>query len=108
MNFITPEEIGKRVKKLRYTRGLTQEKLAEQADVSVNLIATLETSGRNLRIDTLQKLLTALNIELSTFFSPFYQKNNLDYLVQLLQEAPNSEKYTNLFIELLELNKETQ
>ena len=105
MNFITPEEIGKRIKELRYAQGLTQEKLAEHADVSVNLIATLETVGRNLRIDTLQKLLSALDVELSTFFVPFYQKNNLDYLVQLLQEEPNSEKYTNLFIDLLKLQK---
>lgn len=55
-------QIGKQLKKIRRKNGLTQEKLSEKADVSINVIQKLET-GRGLPgLDTIIKICNVLNI----------------------------------------------
>lgn len=57
--------IGDRIKQLREFRELSQEQLADRADVSVDTIRTLEQNRRtSARIDTLRKLSRALDVEL--------------------------------------------
>jgi transcriptional regulator with XRE-family HTH domain len=57
--------IGDRIKDLREFRELSQEQLADRADVSVDTIRTLEQNRRTSpRIDTIRKLSRALDVEL--------------------------------------------
>ncbi|QXJ20885.1 helix-turn-helix transcriptional regulator [Actinomadura graeca] len=59
-------EIGRNLRRLRGDRGLSQERLAEAADVSVDLIGKLEQGRRQTaRITTLSKLANALDVEIS-------------------------------------------
>ena len=55
--------ISKNIKKLRESRGLSQEKLARLADVANNTIIKIE-SGKNDNptLDTLKKIANALEI----------------------------------------------
>ena len=56
-------KIGKNIKKLRHTKGLSQDRLSKFADVSYNSIIKLETGGiTNPTIETLQKIAKALNV----------------------------------------------
>lgn len=56
-------KISKNIKKLRQTKGLSQDRLSKLADVSYNSIIKLETSGiTNPTIDTLQKIAKALDV----------------------------------------------
>jgi transcriptional regulator with XRE-family HTH domain len=58
--------IGERLKAARRERGLTQEGLAEKADLSKDLIAKLEQGRRtSCRITSLMRLSNALDIDLS-------------------------------------------
>ncbi|HSX42907.1 MAG TPA: helix-turn-helix transcriptional regulator [Candidatus Saccharimonadales bacterium] len=58
---------GKRVAEIRRARGLTQEQLAEKADVTPLSIAFIEQGRRWPRIATLSKLAKCLNISPSEF-----------------------------------------
>jgi putative transcriptional regulator len=55
--------IQKTLRKLRETKGLSQEKLARLADVANNTIIKIEAGkNKNPTLDTLKKIANALNI----------------------------------------------
>ena len=56
------EEIGKRISERRKLMRLTQEQLAEQMDVSIQMISNLERGVKAIRIDNLIRLSQTLNI----------------------------------------------
>jgi transcriptional regulator with XRE-family HTH domain len=57
--------IGSQLRRLRRLRGLTQEELADRANVSRDLVAKLEQGRRQTaRITSLASLAQALNAEL--------------------------------------------
>jgi len=56
--------ITKNLRKLRESKGFSQEKLARLSDVSYNSIIKLETGGiTNPTIETLQKIAKALEVQ---------------------------------------------
>ena len=64
--------ISKRIRLLRLERGYTQEQLEEMADLGTNYIYKLENLSTNLKIQTLEKVMEALEVDLDTFFDiPF-------------------------------------
>ena len=56
------QEIGERISKRRKLMGLTQEQLAEQMDVSIQMISNLERGVKAIRIDNLVKLSRILGV----------------------------------------------
>ena len=54
-------EIGLRLRTLREDRGLSREKLAEAADISVQFLADIETGRKGMTVQTLRKLVLALH-----------------------------------------------
>jgi transcriptional regulator with XRE-family HTH domain len=63
------EGLGERVAKLRRRRGLTQEELAERAQVSVELVRKLEQGRRrSVRLGTLHGLARALDVQTAVLF----------------------------------------
>ena len=61
-------KFGKKVKEYRKLRNLSQEKLAELVGVSTNTIAAIENGRTFLKINTLEKICSALKIEPSVLF----------------------------------------
>jgi transcriptional regulator with XRE-family HTH domain len=60
------ESIGYQLRRLRRLRGLTQEELADRANVSRDLVAKLEQGRRHTaRLSSLASLAGALDVELS-------------------------------------------
>ena len=55
-------EIGARIAARRKELSMTQERLAERMDVSVQMISNLEKGKKAIRPENLVKLCTALNI----------------------------------------------
>lgn len=49
-------ELGKRVREQRNLSGYTQEKLAEKADLSAQMISTTERATKEIKIENLYKL----------------------------------------------------
>ena len=60
---------GKRVRELRYAKGMSQEKLAEIADIDRTYITGIENGRRNVSITILEKLAKALDVSLSVLLN---------------------------------------
>jgi transcriptional regulator with XRE-family HTH domain len=55
-------KIGDRLRDLRVRRALTQEELADKADVGTNTVARLERNETEPHMSTLRKLARALDV----------------------------------------------
>ena len=58
------KDLGKRIRAERRKQDLTQEKLAEMANISDSFMGHIERGGRTLSIETLAKLANALNLSI--------------------------------------------
>lgn len=63
-----PTIIGQRLRAYRCHRGLTQERLAELAEVHPTYIGQVERGEKNLTLTTLHRLLRALDVSFVVFF----------------------------------------
>jgi|SRR5579884_661097 transcriptional regulator with XRE-family HTH domain len=61
-------KLGCRIKEIRRARGLTQERLAEQADLSPRYLSRLEVGQQSPSIEMLTRLARALNVEMWELF----------------------------------------
>lgn len=61
-NELLLELVGERLARLRQTRGLTQDQLAEQAGLGLRSIQRLETGTRSMRLDGFIRVCRALGI----------------------------------------------
>lgn len=61
-------DIGKRVKVLRSKLGISQEELADIAELDRTYITSVECGKRNISIVNIEKLAKALNVSLKEFF----------------------------------------
>lgn len=61
--------IGNKIKELRTQKGLTQEELADRAELTKGFISQLERDVTSPSITTLVDILTALGTDLKDFFS---------------------------------------
>ena len=76
--------VGKRIKELRKRKKLTQEQLAEMLDLSQNAMSYIETGENFLSAETLQKLLTALDISIEDLFHIEHLQPDSDLLKEII------------------------
>ena len=60
--------LGRRIKRERLKRGITQEQLAETVDISVNFMSLIE-NGRNMSVETLANIAVALGVTVDYLLS---------------------------------------
>lgn len=58
------ERFARNLKVWRHKRGMSQEKLAEQAGMSRGFLSRLETSDETVSLDNAAQLATALNVDI--------------------------------------------
>ena len=61
--------VGKRVRELRNSMGISQEELADLAGLDRTYITSVECGKRNISIVNIEKLTNALQVSLKEFFS---------------------------------------
>ena len=61
-------KFGKQLRHIRIQKGLSQEKLANLAELDRTYIPSIEKGERNISIETIAKLAKALEVEISFFF----------------------------------------
>jgi len=69
MDMNTKKQLGLRIKELRKARKLSQEKLAEKADISTQYLSRIEIGQENPTLDLFIKLAVALEVELGEIFN---------------------------------------
>ncbi|WP_433922252.1 helix-turn-helix domain-containing protein [Paenibacillus taichungensis] len=74
--------IGTRIRAMRNAKGLTQQKLADIAGLDYRYIGALERGERNFSIDTLEKVLLALNVTVNELMFVEDNFQNKDILRQ--------------------------
>ena len=75
------EVLAKNLKINRLKQGLTQEKLAEKADISTHYLAMVELARKFPSADMLERLAKALEIEPhELFYMPSVAENALEHL----------------------------
>jgi len=62
---------GKRIRELRLSKEISQEKLAELADIDRTYITGIENGKRNISITVLEKLSIAFDISISELMNEF-------------------------------------
>lgn len=69
---------GLRIKELRSQKELTQEGLAWKAEINRSFMNHIENGRRNISLETLEKIVSGLDISLVDFFDAeiFNRKNN--------------------------------
>lgn len=60
--------LGQRIRKYRTSKGLSQEKLSELAGCHPTYIGQIERGEKNVSVESIEKISTALNIPLSRLF----------------------------------------
>ena len=100
-------KIGELVREYRLSKKLTQQELAEKSDLSLPFINLIENNRRNLSVDTLLKILSAMDIDPSDFFRPLSETsdNNLQLLIEKIQLHKNRTEIIDLFLNILNLNE---
>ena len=61
-------KVGQRIKELRKTILLSQESLANKADVDRTYVTDVENGRRNVSVEILERLIKALEVTVSEFF----------------------------------------
>lgn len=59
------KRLGERIRQLRKERELSQEQLAESANLNAKYLGAIERGERNLSLESMQKIATAFGISLS-------------------------------------------
>ena len=62
-------KIGQRIKELRKELELSQESLAYKAEVDRTYVTDVENGRRNVSVEILDRLIGALNVSFTEFFS---------------------------------------
>ena len=83
------EEIGKRIRVMRKSRGMTQEDLARSIEQSPSSITMYETGRREPDLETLEALADVFNVTLGSIVSGETRMEMPIYI-------PDTEKYTKV------------
>lgn len=97
-------EIGTRIKELRILKGLTQEELADRAELSKGFISQLERDLTSPSIATLVDILQCLGTNINDFFAvssdeqvvfrktDYFEKSDTELLNKIEWIIPNAQK----------------
>jgi len=75
--------LGERIKRLRKSRNLTQEQLAEMIDIAPRNLSRIEVGESFLTAETLEKLLFALNVTAEELFAYEHMRESKDLLADI-------------------------
>ena len=95
------ELMGKRVKKARRDKGITQEKFAEELGVSVSFISQVETGEKKFNLERISEVSRILERPINYFIEGYEEQNKeaLEEVVDLLKKM--SDKQLKLALDII-------
>ena len=102
---INPKDVGDRIRTLRQSKGMTQEHLAELADLSTPYVSHIEHGKKHAGVDTLVRISTALDTTFDFLLSGRYspEQNNSFQFQEVLADC--SPKEIKIICEIAEASK---
>ena len=94
------KELGKKIKRMRQNRGLTQEQLAEAVDISQRTLSGIEIGENFVTAETLDKIIKALNTTSEELFALEHIKPTSELVKNIISNTKKLAK-TPAKIELL-------
>ncbi|WP_338669392.1 helix-turn-helix domain-containing protein [Pseudodesulfovibrio methanolicus] len=88
------KRLGGRIRKLRKSRGQTQEQLAQEAGVSDKYLSEVERGVSKVSVEVLDKVASGLNVELRDLLAMDLEEDRKqmeDYLVRLIRGASDEQ-----------------
>lgn len=79
------EELGKKIKRMRINRGLTQEQLSEAVDISQRTLSGIEIGENFVTAETLDKLINALNTTTKELFATNHLRSTEEIVEEVIQ-----------------------
>jgi transcriptional regulator with XRE-family HTH domain len=98
------KEVGKKIRTLRTSRfgpKMTQEELADKAEISVSFLSMIERGERAPHLETLAKLAVALQVPITELFSFDSDPDKLDALYRPLVELCRKQGLTRRDVDKL-------
>jgi len=62
-------KVGQRIRELRKTLNLSQERLANEAEVDRTYMTDVENGRRNISVEVLERIIAALQVSFTEFFN---------------------------------------
>ena len=94
---------GRRLKSLRESKGLTQEKFAEKIDISSRALSAIECGKNFVSAETITKICLALEVAPKQLFDfDFKYKSTKDVKQELLRLIDGNESHLLKIYELIE------
>jgi len=82
--------IGLRIKELRKKSGVSQEKLAERSEISVNHLSNIEQGKENPTLDTFLRISSALDVKLHDLFDFDHHQDRKELRKIIISAANNA------------------
>ena len=90
------QALGKRIREERLKLNLTQERLAEDVNLSTAYIGQVERGEKNATIESIEKICIALNFPLEVLFNKIistdYENNTAQKCYDLIVKQPSKEQ----------------
>ncbi len=80
------EELGKKIKRMRLSRGLTQEQLAEAVDISQRTLSGIEIGENFMTAETLDNIIRALNTTSEELFATNHLKEESELKSEIIKD----------------------
>lgn len=103
------QNLGGKIRAERQARGITQEQLAEQIDISTNFMSLIE-NGRNMSVEVLVKISIALGVSVDYLLNEtvmIHSDKIIDQITQNLATLNDDEKlyFLNMIKQYKSINK---
>jgi len=92
----TAELLGRRIRALRKSTNLTQERLGERSAISYKHLGAIERGEENPSLSVLQKIAKGLGVEISELFSFQHEETDSAKLKKMIIDLVKDEKVENL------------
>lgn len=97
--------LGKRIKELRKSSNLTQEKLAELAGIEIPSLSNIENGKNYPNHETLEKISIGLNVKPYELFIFEYYKNSAELISEMTTSMQKNEILTRKMYQFFECIK---
>lgn len=108
------KEIGRRIKELRKSLGISQEALAERMDITYQQVQKYENGTNKLNVENIQLIAQILSVPISFFFgsdehlldNPFFNLSTDELNLLRLFRQTNNTSHKNLLVQIASITSQ--